>query len=156
MPSKATTMKRPRGRPAHAPTPATRRQVAVAAGGGMRHLDIAIALGISRETLEKHYADELAGGATKRRLEVLNAMFAAAKKGSSSAAKVYLAAEPELAVPTLPADAGEAAPAKPSAQAVVHPVGKPLGKKEQAQVDAATAAAGTDWANLLNPPSPLQ
>ena len=67
MPKKSTeTAKRGRGRPPHAPTAASRRRVAVAAGGGMHHEDIATALGISDDTLRKHYAAELSAGALTR------------------------------------------------------------------------------------------
>lgn len=159
MPSKSTTAaKRGRGRPAHVPTPALRRKVSVAAGGGMRHLDIAIALGISRETLEKHYQAELSGGATLRRLEVLAALHTAAtKKGSSSAAKAYLLHQPELAVPPLPEGETASAPAQPAAPAAAPAPAAKLGKKEQAQADAVTAAVGTEWGPLLKPPAtPLQ
>lgn len=134
---------RPRGRPAFAPTAAQRRQVSIAAGGGMRHVDIATALGISRETLEKHFEVELAGGALARRMEVLQALHAAAKKGSSSAARAYLQHEATPAVPPRPAAEPDAKPA-------------PLGKKEQAQADAVTAARGTEWDSLLKPAGPVQ
>ena len=99
MPKNSATTARKRGRPAHTPTAATRRQVSIAAGGGMRHEDIALALGITRDTLRKWYLQELTVVASTRRLEVLNAMYAAAKKGSSSAAKAFLAAMPEFEVP---------------------------------------------------------
>lgn len=135
---------RPRGRPAFSPTAAQRRQVSIAAGGGMRHIDIATALGISRETLEKYFQAELSAGALARRMEVLQALHAAAKKGSSSAARAYLQHEATPAVPPAP---------QPDAPA---PKAEPLGKKAQAQADAVTAARGTDWDNLLAPAGPVQ
>lgn len=138
MPKKSTTG-RGRGRPAHSPTAATRRKVAIAAGGGMLHENIAIALEISVDTLRKYYEPELAVGSTQRRMDVLEAMYrAATKKGSTSAAKVYLANEPQLAVPPAP---------QPETPAPV-PAPK-LGKKEQAAADAVTAAKGTEWDDLL-------
>jgi|GEM_PF-927534 hypothetical protein len=155
MPRNSTTTaakKRGPGRPPHAPTAALRRYVSVAAGGGMRHEDIALALGISRETLAKHYNVELSSGALARRAEVLNALHAAAKKGSSSAARAYLEHTPELAAPPAEGVApttGAQPPAEPT---------KPqrLGKKEQAQAEAITAQQGTDWDGLLRPPAALQ
>jgi hypothetical protein len=102
----------------------------------MRHEDIAIALGISRPTLDKHYAAELSEGALSRRVEVMQALHAAAKRGNSGAAKAYLLMEPQLAAPPLPAPEKQA---KPEA----------VGKKQQAAADAITAARGTDWDNLL-------
>lgn len=144
MPKKPAT--RPRGRPAYVPTAATRRQVSVAAGGGMRHADIALALGISRETLSKHFEAELSVGAAMRRLEVMQAMHTAAKKGSTPAARVYLAAEAQIATPPLAEADTATTPTKAPA----------VGKKEQAQADAITAARGTGWDELLTPRAPLQ
>jgi hypothetical protein len=146
--------KRPRGRPAHKPTPAMRRQVSVAAGGGMRHQDIAIALGIDRDTLAKHYQAELTVVATMRRMEVLQALHIAAKKGSSSAAKAYLANEPHFSVP--PEGVGDAAAAQPPEAPKTTPKEVPLGKKAQADADAVTAARGTGWDDLLSTRAPLQ
>lgn len=129
-------------RPTYKPTTVTRQKVAVAAGAGMAHEQIAIGLGISRNTLEKHFEKELSVGAYGKRMEVLLSLHQAAKKGSSSAAKAYLAAEPWLAAPPVPA--------QPDVPQV--PVAKPaqkLGKKEQAKIDASTAAHGTGWEGLL-------
>lgn len=103
----------------------------------MSHEEMAIALGISRPTLEKHFAAELSAGAYQKRLEVLNSMHRAAKKGSVAAQKAYLALTPWVAAPPLgQADAPEKKPA--------------LGKKEQAKADAATAGQGDEWGTLLN------
>lgn len=101
----------------------------------MSHEQIAIGLGISRTTLDKHFEAELSSGAYAKRMEVLVSLHQAAKKGIPSAAKAYLAAEPGLAAPPAPA-----AEPKPT---------QPLGKKEKAQADAVTAANGTSWDALL-------
>src|SRR4051794_35682031 len=53
------------GRPAHTPTEATRRQVEAMATYGIPQLDIARVVGISKNTLEKHYRDELDLAASK-------------------------------------------------------------------------------------------
>lgn len=98
----------------------------------MSHEEIAVALGLHRHTLEKHYAAELSSGALGRRMEVLDAMARTALKGNVSAQKSFLAMTPTLAAP----------PVEPE---------KPVGKKEQANADAITAASGTDWADLLPP-----
>jgi hypothetical protein len=119
-----------RGRPAFKPTPVQRRKVSVAAGAGMAHEEIAIGLGISRNTLEKHFAEELSVGAYSRRLEVLDAMHRTAVKGNVAAQKAYVALTPAVAVPPVPAE-------------------KPKGKKEQAQAEAQDAQAGTSWEELL-------
>ena len=126
------------GRPPFKPTPAMKKRVAVAAGAGMSHEEIALALGICRNTLQKYFEHELSIGAYQRRLDVLNAMYGAAVKGNVAAQKAFVAMVPTAAAP----------PQEPE---------KPLGKKEQANADARTAATGTDWADLLPPGvSPLR
>lgn len=133
-------------RPSFKPTPFMRRKVAAAAGAGMSHEEIAIGLGLARNTLEKHFARELTEGAYARRLEVVLAMHAAAKRGNVAAAKQYLSMTPRVAAPPLPVgEAESAAPPTPK-----------LGKKEQAQVDAVSAHKGTDWDGLLGPQAPVQ
>lgn len=116
----------------------------------MLHEEIAMALGINRDTLRKHYRQELSIEAQKRRLEVLEALHRTARvKGTSAAAKAYLANVPEFEAPPLPD--GERAPERPSTP-VAAPAAAPaakLGKKEQAQADAHTAGQGTEWDDLL-------
>jgi len=116
----------------------------------MLHEQIAIALEISTDTLRKYYERELSVGANQRRMDVLEARYrVAVRKGSSAAAKAYLADEPQLAVPPAP----RAAAPVPEVPA---PAPK-LGKKEQAAADAVTAADGTQWGDLLpRPGTPLQ
>jgi len=135
-------MTRKRGRPAFSPTKAQRHQVSVAAGAGMAHEEIALALGISRVTLNKHFGHELSVGAYQRRLEVLSAIHRQAKKGNVAAARAYSQLTPRIAAP--PADVDADRPARQ------------LGKKEQANLDAATAQEGTEWESLLTPPSSVQ
>lgn len=118
------------GRPAFKPTPAQRRMVRNAAATGMSHEEIAVALDIHRHTLEKYFGDELAGGALRRQMEFRDALARAGLKGNVSALKQLLSMTPTLAAP----------PVEPQ---------KPLGKKEQANADAHTAAAGTDWDDLI-------
>jgi len=134
-------------RPSFKPTAAQRRQVAIAAGGGMSHEEIALGMGISRNTLEKHFNNELSTGAYAKRLEVLQAMHAAAKKGNMTAARAYLAADPKLFAPPVQAE-----PTKSTEE--VKKVA--VGKKEQANIDAVSAAVGTEWSELLKSPAPLQ
>lgn len=130
------------GRPPFKPTTAQRRQVSIVAAARMPHDKIAAALGITRPTLLKHFDDELTTTATRRRMEVLQAMFVAARKGNVAAMKAFLALqqdEPELPAPH---------------PALVEP--KPAGLKEQRDADARTAAVGTEWENLLPRSAPLQ
>jgi hypothetical protein len=141
------------GRPEHVPTAASRQKVAISAGGGMLHEQIALAMGISTPTLRKYYQHELSIGASKCRQDVIQAMYRAAKvKGSTAAAKVYLANVPEFEVPPMPE--GEEPPVRPPAPAAAAPAPQPakLGKKEQATADAATADRGTEWDGLLPKP----
>lgn len=149
MPKKSTRAKK--GRPEHVPTAALRRKVSIAAGGGMLHEEIAMALGISRDTLRKYYRHELSVEAQRRRLEVLEAVYKTAQaKGTSAAAKTYLANVPEFEAP--PAAEGEepaAAPPAPTTAPAPAPRPAKLGKKDQAALDAKTAADGTDWDGLL-------
>lgn len=120
------------GRPSYKPTVIQRRKVTNAAAGGMSHEEIAIALGIARNTLEKYFEKELSSGALNRRMEVMDAMARTALKGNVSAQKSFLAMTPTLAAPPAEKD-------------------KPVGKKEQAAMDAEHAQVGTEWGDLLPP-----
>jgi hypothetical protein len=142
-----------RGRPEFKPTAAQKLHVSVAAAGGMSHWEIALAIGISKKTLEKHFQVELSTVAQKRRLEWLMAMHKAAKHGNVAAQKALLATTANLGAPPLGMDEG--APAKPT-QPAPTPAPAKLGKKEQAQADAADAGKGTEWADLLKPSAPVQ
>lgn len=112
----------------------------------MAHEQIALALGIARNTLEKHFEHELTIGAYAKRMEVVEALRRAAKKGNVAAARLYLQVDPQVAAPPYqdrtekPQSADDAA-AEPK-----------RGKKEQAQVDAGEAHLGTGWEGLLKPP----
>jgi hypothetical protein len=128
-------------RPAFKPTNALRRRVSIAAGAGMSHQDIAIGLGISRPTLEKHFMAELSVGANARRLEILEVMHQTAKKGNVAAQKAFLAMTPQLAAPPARVDATDDA--------------QPQGKKAAALVAAQTAGKGTPWAEVLDDPNKL-
>lgn len=133
---------RPRKKPGpkpYTPTAALRRQVSVAAGGGMSHDDIALALRVSKPTLYKYFAADLAEGAAGRRIEVLDALYKAAIKGSVSACKGYLAVAPSIAAP----------PERPEPDG--EEKGAPLGKKERANAEAKTAQVGSDWEDDLAP-----
>lgn len=122
------------GRPPFKPTEEQKLQVSIAAGSGqMTHEEIAIGLGISKPTLYEYFEAELSTGAYQRRLEVLAALHKTALKGNAAAVKAYLEMDPSAS--TTPQKQDE----KPT----------PLGKKEQAQVDATVAADNTAWSELL-------
>lgn len=97
----------------------------------MRQEDIANGIGITVPTLRKHYSAELSAGAARERMAVLAKVLAQAKKGSTSAARLYLQQTPEF----VPVPVEEPKPKR--------------GKKEQAQADAKTAAKGTEWDDLI-------
>ncbi len=124
--AKAETNTRP-GRPAFKPSAKQKRTVAIAAGAGTPHESIAAALGISRSTLIRHFRAELTTGACAKRMEVLGALYAAAKRGSASAAKCYLALGEAPAVPRVPAK----------------------GKKEIADIEANEPITDPGWAGIL-------
>ena len=126
------------GRPPFKPTDKDRRRVSIAAGGGMGEEDLALALGISRGTLRKHFELELTTGRACRRMEVTNALFKAAKEGNVAACKLYIAGAPQK---------GSEAP---TGSEFKEP---PKGKKARADEDAKTAQKGTEWGDLLPSPS---
>ncbi len=115
------------GRPAFKATALQRRLVTNAAASGMSHEQISIAIGVSRNTLEKYFEKEISTAALRRRMEVMDAMARTALKGNVAAQKAFLA----LASPTVSQ-------------------GKPVGKKEQANAEAVGAQAGTEWEDLLD------
>lgn len=102
----------------------------------MSHEEMAIALGITRPTLEKHFAFELSEGAYKKRMEAFDALHRAAKKGNVAAIRQYMSMVPRVSVP-------------PTAPAPAPTKEEPVGKKAQAQTDATTAGQGTEWESIL-------
>jgi len=125
-------------RNAFQPTAKQRHRVSVVAGAGWTHEEIAICLGISRNTLEKYFVHELSIGAYERHAEVIEAMHATAKNGNAAAQKNYAAMSVRVSAPPVP----------------VEPPKLPEGKKAKAQSDALIAHAGTDWENLLSTTTP--
>lgn len=108
--------------------------MAIAAGGGMAHEEIALALDVSLPKLRKMLAAELANGAHDKRMRVIEAIHRLAVKGNAAAARVYLSAVPQAAAPA-------PEPEKPKVE--------PLGKKAAANEEAKTAQVGTGWADIL-------
>ena len=124
------------GRPPYVPSESNRRRVAVCAGGGMTHDSIARGLGITRVTLEKHFAEELTTGAEECRQQVLAALHGAAIDGNVSAAREYLN--------RAAAGAGAAPPFTGTAPDLA-----PDGLKAARDRAATTADKGSDWAGVL-------
>lgn len=63
------------GRPAHKPTPMSRRNVEALAGYGVPEADIAGVVGIDPKTLRKHYRQELRYGHVKANAKVAENLF---------------------------------------------------------------------------------
>ena len=63
------------GRPAHEPTAATRGAVESMVAYGIPQVDIAASIGITKPTLRKHYADEIATAATKANARVAQTLY---------------------------------------------------------------------------------
>lgn len=62
----------------------------MAACAGVSRVQMAQVLGISRDTLCKHYAHELEHGAAILRFELMDALFAAGMRGRVSALAMFL------------------------------------------------------------------
>lgn len=152
-----TTGSAPPRESARNPSKQTRERVAVAAGGGMPESDIACALGIELSTLRRVFRAELSTGAFEKRVGLIQAMYSAAMKGNTAAAKAYLSLQPMTAAP--PARelkpkrsrkdkaSSDPQPLPTDEPAPVRPV--KLGKKEQQKAAAKTAQTGSAWATVL-------
>lgn len=133
-----------RGRPPYKPTPGDRRTVEQMRACGEPAARIARALGIDDATLVKHFAAELESGFSRRRREVVDLLFAQARKGNVTAIKKLeemtrlTGAEAEIASAPAPQPSAAKAPRQ--------------GKKEAANEAARTAGVGTDWGDDLMPP----
>jgi hypothetical protein len=115
------------GRPRFKPTKPMRNQVEIAAGAGLTAVEIAAVLGIARQTLETHFADELRFGRARKLLFVLNLLERSAKARSVAAMKYLCAVY--------------------SQQATVK-----IGKKEAKMRAAKNAAIGTEWEDIIRDP----
>lgn len=86
-------MRKPGGRPPHKPSDKERQQVQLLVAAGLTHDFIARIIGVSDETLRKHYRDELDLGQAKVVAQVVNSLLKKALgdgKDSVAAAKFYL------------------------------------------------------------------
>jgi hypothetical protein len=113
-----------RGRKAYKPTHRVREQVMTLAAANMTLPEIAAAVDISRTTLCQYFAAELASGRAVRLAEAIELLRKGARRGSVAAARALLAA-------------------------YGRPAGQVMGKKEQQQLAAQTAAVSSDWAGDL-------
>lgn len=138
-----------RGRPPHICTEQNRRLVMQLLAFGWNDERIANALGITKPTLKKHYFFELrAREAARDRLEAcrIAQLWEEARKGNVAAMKEY---------GRLIERADSIAAMKNFDRADETPTRK-LGKKEQAEMEAATAGEGSEWGDDLIPTAPTQ
>lgn len=108
---------------------------------------IARALQIDEDTLKKHFADELANGLARRRMEVTALLFKSARAGNVAAQKHL---DQKVAIASAEAAFGGDKPAAPAATTTTP---RKLGKKEQRTADAEGAGKGTGWGDDLEVPS---
>lgn len=138
------------GRPEFEATAEQREKVEILIGGGMVIEEIAAAMELSEKTLRKHFRRELLVGRSRKRAEVLAAMFKAGVGGNVSAQKAYItlnalaAADDDVQNPS----------AEKAAQPTAAVKSAYVGKKEVAQEAAMTAGAGTEWGADLDPNAP--
>jgi hypothetical protein len=84
------TEKNKGGRPPHEPTPQTRTIVEVLAGYGVTQVDIAAAIGVSKPTLQAHYADELSSGSAKVQQRLITNLIRIAGGSDGTALKAIM------------------------------------------------------------------
>ena len=81
---------RSRGRPAHEPTAETKMLVKTLAAVGITHEDIASKIGISADTLTKHYDRELKDGRIDANAQIAKGLFEQARGGNTTAQMFWL------------------------------------------------------------------
>ena len=123
-----------RGPAVHIPTSVLREKVKRLAGFGVQNPEIAKAIGISHPTLMKYYAEEIIAGPAETNAKVAEALYLKALSGERNSV--------QAAIFWLKCRAGwRELPPPPAEEAI--------GKKEQANREAVTAARGTDWEQVL-------
>lgn len=129
----------PTGRPEYEPTQRDRDDVRLMKADDWSDERIARRLGISRNTLLKHFAQELEDGADYVRQIALRNLMRSSNGGNVGASNSLLRLSGLAPPPPEPnRPQGEAPPAAPD-----------LGKKQQAKHDALTAEEGTSWSQLM-------
>ena len=112
------------------------------AGFGIPALDIARVIGIGENSLCKYYRDELDLGHVKANTKVAQNLFKIATGTGREAVTASIF--------WLKVRAGWSEYSPPPVPRPVKPKEEPLGKKEQAEIDAQTAAEGTAWGSLIH------
>ncbi len=131
------TKKRPGGRPAHQPGDKDRQMAEVLAGFAVPTAKIADVIGIDQKTLFKHYGDAIRRGSASVEAKLVGNLLRIASGTDGTALKAIMF--------SLQCRFGwsQYAPEPASRD-------KPLGKKEQIQAEAETAAQGTGWSDLVH------
>jgi hypothetical protein len=135
------------GRKRYHANSADREKVAVLVSSGMTVEQIARAMPLSEPTLRRCYGVDLETGALRKRAEILVALHRTAMKGNVAAQKEAIAIMDRARLEQLQDQVRGKATAKPEA-----PAADPIGKKEQAQLDAHNVVEVSDWANLVKRP----
>ena len=128
-----------RGRPPFNPTRAMRISVERMLACGDSQNSVAKALGIDDDTLRKHFVEELATGAARRRREVVDAIFDGVNERNAS----LIRRAEEMTRAAAAQDAGRSAAHTPAADR--------RGKKEVRRDEAVTAGETSEWGEDLKP-----
>lgn len=123
------------GRPEFEPTQRQRDDVQLWAADGWTEIRMARQLGIAKNTLRKHFAEDIEFGADRVRTAALRDLKRGSAQGKTAASRTLL----ELSGTAPPPRGEDSEPPAPV-----------LGKKAQADVAAQTAEIGTDWADLVH------
>jgi len=126
------------GRPEFEPTQRQRDDVKLWAADDWTEDRMASQLGISRNTLRKHFAEEIQYGADRIRTMVLRDLQRGSAAGKTGSSTKLLELTEKVRPP---------GPPKPDA---IEDEPVPLGKKAQAKVDALTANNTPGWSGLVN------
>ncbi|SEM69247.1 hypothetical protein SAMN04515666_11933 [Bosea lupini] len=132
------------GRKRYQPGDRDREKVAVLVSSGMTVDEISRAMAISEPTLRRYYASEIETGALRKRAEVLVALHRTALKGNVAAQKEAIAIMDRARLEQLQDQVRGKAAAKTEA-----PAPDPVGKKEQAQLDAHGVVTRGPWSELV-------
>ena len=128
------------GRPEFEPTQRQRDDVKLWASDDWTEDRMAAQIGISRNTLRKHFADEIQYGADKVRTVVLRDLQRASAAGRTGASAKLLELTEKVRPPSPLKSGGDGEEEE----------AEPLGKKAQAKVDARTANNTPGWSHLVN------
>jgi AraC-like DNA-binding protein len=134
------------GRKRFEPQKSDREKVAVLVSSGLTVEQIARAMDLSEPTLRRAFKVELDTGAIRKRADMLVALHRTALKGNVAAQKEALAIMDRARLEQLQDEVrGKSSPKSEA------PSADPIGKKEQAQLDAHGVVTKGPWADLVRP-----